>query len=437
MSGTSTQKRRASSTRGDDIRAPRKGVSRRQLLAGAAGIAAAASVGAIAQAQEEPPDPTTVVGASTDELGERAQDEMLTRMPFGGRPHGTLASLTPIGELLGTITPSDLHYEVTHHGIPDIDVSTFKLLIHGMVDRPTVFTLDDLKRFPRTQGIHFMECSGNGLFHLLGPAETDTAQRVSGLASCTEWVGVPVATVMKEVGVQSSATWALFEGMDGSTTSRSIPTEELWWGGGILAYGQNGEALRPANGYPLRLVLPGTEGNINIKWLRRIEFSDRPFETRYETSTYSDVRPNDEGDLVATQFTLRLDAKSIITYPSGGHAIAGPGWHEINGLAWSGRGPIESVEVSTDGGRTFHAARLEQPVLDKAFTRFRYLWDWDGEETVIVSRAIDSTGYVQPTRDEMLAQHGSTSTFYHNNAQARWRVNVDGTITSGDVAQDS
>ena len=201
----------------------------------------------------------------------------------------------------------------------------------------------------------------------------------------------------------------------------------------MLAFGQNGEALRPANGYPVRLIIPGTEGNLNVKWLRRLEFGDQPWNTRYETSTYSDVRPGEDGELIATQFTLRLDAKSIITSPSGGQSISEPGIREITGLAWSGRGPIDRVEVSTDGGESWSLAKLDQPVLDKAFTRFRYLWDWNGEETVIVSRAVDTTGYVQPTRTEMLEQHGSLSTFYHNNSQFRWRVNADGSVTSGDV----
>ena len=348
-------------------------------------------------------------------------------------PTARSASLTPHGDLEGTITPSDLHYEVTHHGIPEIDPASYKLLVHGMVDRPTSFTLDQLKRFPRKTRINFMECSGNSLFHKLGPSEGDTAQLLNGLSSCTEWVGVPVATIMREVGVQPQSTWALVEGMDGATLTRSVPTEELWWGEAMLAFGQNGEALRPANGYPLRLIVPGTEGNINIKWLRRIEFSDQPWHTRYETSTYSDVRPGENGDLIATQFTLRMDAKSIITSPSGGQSVAEPGIHEISGLAWSGRGPIDRVEVSTDGGQSWSLAKLDGPVLDKAFTRFRYLWDWNGEETVIVSRAVDSTGYVQPTRTEMLEQHGSLSTFYHNNSQFRWRVNPDGSVTSGDV----
>ena len=405
-------------------------VDRRQVLAGAAGLAVAA-LGSRALAQA---DPTTVPGHPADELGERAPSEMLERQPWINRPHGTLASLTPHGDLDGIITPSDLHYEIHHLGIPQIDPDRYELLIHGMVDRPTVFTLDQIRRFPGLSRINFMECSGNSLIHILrGPAEDDTAQLLNGLSSCSEWVGVPMATIMREVGVQSGATWALFEGSDGTTLSRSVPTEELWWGEAMLAYGQNGEALRPSQGYPLRLIVPGTEGNLNIKWLRRIEFGDRPWHTRFETGTYSDVRRDDDGNFIATQFTLRMDAKSIITWPSGGQSLPGAGFWEIKGLAWSGRGHIDRVEVSTDGGATWALAKLDQPVLPKAFTRFRFPWHWDGSENVIVSRAFDSTGYVQPTRAEMLSQHGSTSTFYHNNSQFRWKVNADGSVTSGDM----
>lgn len=373
------------------------------------------------------------MGTGAAAVGDRSPFEQPERLPVADYPQGAFFSLSPLGDLEGTITPSDLHYEVHHHGIPEIDPAEYGLLIHGMVDRPMRFTLADLKRFPRVSHTHFMECAGNSFPHLLGPSEEDTAQLLAGLASCSQWVGVPLTTVMKEVGVQPDAAWALFEGMDAGRMARSVPAEELWWGEAMLAYGQNGEALRPAQGYPIRLIVPGTEGNINVKWLHRIEFSDQPWHTRNETAAYSDVRCDAESNCVATQFTLRLDAKSIITWPSGGQQIAEPGFWEISGLAWSGRGTIDRVEVSTDGGATWGLASLDQPVLPKAFTRFRYPWQWDGTKQIIVSRAIDSTGYVQPSRAEALAQYGAAVTIDHYNGTFRWKVNADGRITGGDV----
>ena len=407
-------------------------LTRRQVLAGAAGVAAA-SVSKMALGQgESPVERARIPGAPADALGERSSFEQLERFAAADWPHGKLVSLSPLGDLEGTITPSDLHFEVHHHGIPEIDPATYKLLIHGMVEQPMVFTLDNLKRFPRVTRISALECSGNSLSHYLAPSEDDTAQSIAGLASCSEWVGVPVSTLFKEVGVRREATWALFEAMDGALHSRSWPTEKLW-PEALLVFGQNGEALRPSQGYPVRLLVPGSEGNANVKWLRRIELSDQPWHTRMETSSYSDVRCGPDG-CVVTQFTLAMDAKSIITWPSGGQTISEPGLWEIIGIAWTGRGTIDKVEVSTDNGKTWGLANLDQPVLPKAFTRFRYLWHWDGNETKIVSRATDSTGYVQPTREELIAWHGSTATFYHSNESFRWKVSSNGQITGGDVA---
>jgi sulfane dehydrogenase subunit SoxC len=408
--------------------------SRRKLLAGAAGLAAATAVGGVAAGQATPTATVRPLGGPATELGERSSHELLQRLPAAPTASGNSIAATPLADLDGIITPSDLFYEIDHQSRPDIDPATYKLLIHGMVERPTVFTPDDLKRFPRVSRIAFLECAGNGLEHLLFPSADYTAQVLAGYASCAEWFGVPLTTIFREVGVKPEATWALFEGGDAALMTRSWPLEQLWNSEGMLAYGMNGEPLRPANGYPVRLFVPGTEGNANVKWLRRIEFGDQPWQSEKETGQYSDIRCEADGQCVVNQFTFTMDAKSLITWPSGGRTIAQPGLWEISGLAWSGRGPIERVEVSTDNGQTWHVASLDQPVLPKAFTRFRHLWNWDGGEAMLMSRAIDSTGYIQPTREELLAWGRSQLTYYHVNAIVRWQVARDGSVTSGDVA---
>lgn len=407
--------------------------SRRKLLAGAAGLAAATAVSGVAAGQATTSTPRPLGGPAT-ELGERSAHELLQRAPAGAVVSGPSYATTPLADLDGIITPSDLFFEVDHQTRATINPAEYKLLIHGMVERPTVFTLDDLKRFPRVSRIAFLECSGNGLEHLIFPSPDYDAQLLAGLVSCAEWFGVPLTTIFREVGVKPEATWVLFEGGDAALMTHSWPMKQLWYSEGMLAYGMNGEALRPTNGYPVRLFVPGTEGNANVKWLRRIEFSDQPWHSEKETGQYSDIRCVEDGQCVVNQFTFTMDAKSLITWPSGGRKLVQLGLWEIRGLAWSGRGTIERVEVSTDNGQSWHIATLDQPVLPKAFTRFRHLWNWDGGEAMLMSRAIDSTGYVQPTREELLAWGRSQLTYYHVNAIARWKVANDGSVTSGDVA---
>jgi sulfane dehydrogenase subunit SoxC len=252
----------------------------------------------------------------------------------------------------------------------------------------------------------------------------ETAQASHGLVSCTEWTGVPVRTILREVGLQPGGTWILFEGADAAGMTRSIPTEKAMHDA-LLVYGQNGEALRPAQGYPLRLVLPGWEGNANIKWLRRMEVGTGPWMTREETSKYTDLMP----DGTARQFTFVMEAKSVITFPSGGQTIPSTGFWEISGIAWSGRGRISRVDISTDGGRTWGEAELQEPVLPIALTRFRFPWEWDGQPAQLQSRAIDETGYVQPTAEQLVAARGTNST-YHMNAIQTWAVAETGEVTN-------
>jgi sulfane dehydrogenase subunit SoxC len=305
--------------------------------------------------------------------------------------------------------------------VPEIDPARYELLIHGLVDRPTVFSLADLKRFPSTSRICFLECSGN--LRRGGP-ET-LPQMVCGLTSQTEWTGVMLSTVFAEVGARPDATWFLAEGQDAAVLTRSIPMEKAF-DDAMIVYAQNGDALMPGNGYPARLLLPGFEGNSSVKWLRRLELADRPFMTREETSKYTD--PLGDGDTMR-QFSFVMDARSIITDPAYPRVIE-PGWHEIRGLAWSGRGRITRVDISTDAGATWHPADLQAPVLPKAHVRFRYLWNWPGGNCEIMSRATDETGYVQPTW-EVLREARGPRTRYHQNPITSWTVGDDGRVLFG------
>jgi len=294
-----------------------------------------------------------------------------------------------------------------------------------MVERPTIFDLEALRRFPSISRLAFLECSGNGFSAYRDLKPNLTPQLVDGLTSTSEWTGVPLATLFREVGVKPGATWFLAEGGDAAVMTRSIPTDKAW-DDALIAYDQNGESLRPEQGYPARLLLPGWEGNTSVKWIRRIEVADRPFMTREETSKYTDPLPND----TARQFSFVMDAKSIITFPAYPVTLPDKGWWEISGLAWSGRGRITRVDVSTDGGGSWHPAELQEPVLAKCHTRFRSLWRWDGRETLLMSRAVDETGYVQPTLAALRTARGP-GTYYHFNNIRAWRVRSDGTVVFG------
>jgi len=406
------------------------GLSRRKLIAGVGSAAGALTLAQIVSAQTQqaaqstpsanvPDDPTKVPGRPPNELGDRSQFEQPRRIS-----NGTSSSRTPLDALNGIITPSDVHYERHHNGVPTIDPTKYSLLIHGMVDRPRVFTLDDLKRFPGLSRIMFLECSGNTSWSK-GP-ETSTAQTLHGLTSTSDWTGVFVSTLLKEVGVQPGAKWGLAEGMDAAVMTRSIPIEKLM-DDAMVAYGQNGEALRPEQGYPARLLLPGFEGNSNVKWLHRLKLGDQPFETREETSKYTDPMP----DGTSRQFTFVMDAKSTITWPTPAIvSMPALGPWEIRGIAWSGRGRITKVEVSTDGGKSWAEAGLDGPVMPISHTRFRFPWTWNGQEVILMSRATDETGYVQPTREALVAVRG-TSSIYHYNGIQSWKIAANtGAITN-------
>lgn len=410
----------------------RKFSRRAWITTATSGVIAAGVVRTRADAVELPPqqfqaasDPTKVPGRFVSEVGSRAPAEAPRRLL---RTEAlSSSSRTPLHELMGVVTPADLHFERHHGGVPNIVREEHELLVHGMVERPMTFSVADLMRYPQVSRIRFLECSGNGggVYNRERMPTEVTVQQMDGLLSTSEWIGVPVSTILREVGVRPGASWVLAEGSDSAMLARSVPLDKLM-DDAILAYGQNGEAIRPEQGYPLRLFLPGWEGNTNVKWLRRIEVTDRPTHTREETSKYTDPL----GDGTARQFSFVMDAKSVITFPSYPYALPDRGWWEIQGLAWSGRGRITRVEVSVDGGRSWVDAALQGPVLPKCTVRFRHLFEWNGRETLLLSRATDETGYVQPTVEQLWEARGPR-TSYHQNHQRAWKIAPTGEVTFG------
>lgn len=417
-------------------------ISRRDLLAGAAGAvggavlaglpsladgqqatkAAKAAAPAAAPAAPQPPpipdDPTKVVGTPTTAVGTRSRFVTAGRTPVG---QITGVSFTPLQDLTGTITPADLHFERHHAGVPLIDPARHSLMIHGLVDRPMMFSVDDIKRFPQVTRVHFVECSGNGRSSYRDLKPETTVQLVAGMTSNSEWTGVPLKTLFEEAGVKPEAKWFLAEGGDAAMLTRSIPIEKAY-DDAMVVWAQNGEPMRPEQGYPLRLLLPGFEGNANVKWLRRLELGTQPWMTRWETSKYTDPLANG----TARIFSFEIDAKSVITSPTFPATIT-KGWWPVSGLAWSGRGKITRVEVSTDNGKSWHDATIHGPALRKAHTRFTHMWEWDGRETTLLSRATDDTGYTQPTRGDLIRIRGA-GTDYHFNPIYGWTVKADGHV---------
>jgi sulfane dehydrogenase subunit SoxC len=396
---------------------------RREFLA-RAGLLGGVALPALAS-QVLHPSPR-VLGAPLRGYGERSRFETSMRTFTPSATPGTGSAKTPLQDLHGIITPSALHFERLHAGVPNIDPTRHELLVHGMVDRPTVFTVEDLLRLPPVSRIHFIECAGNSGREQAGDPGP-TPQLSHGLVSCSEWTGVPLRLVLDAVGVRPGARWLLAEGADAGRMSRSLPLDKAY-DDVLLAYGQNGEALRPEQGYPLRLVVPGWEGNVNIKWVGRLHVLDQPGMGREGAATYTDLLPDGR----ARMFTFIMAAKSVITRPAGGQRLSGRGTREITGLAWSGRGRISRVEVSADGGASWHDATLNDPVLPKALSRFSLPWTWQGEEAVLMSRCTDETGYTQPTRERIIAargQHAGPDGFDHYNGIKAWRVHQDGSVT--------
>jgi sulfane dehydrogenase subunit SoxC len=395
--------------------------SRRWFLrAGASAAAAFTALHARAASAQLP----TVLGAPVSGYGSRSRFEKALRFFGSPRTPQATVSFTPLADTFGALTPASLHFERHHAGVPDLDPALHTLTIHGLVERALTFTVEELKRFPSVSRAFFVECSGNTSSEWRG-ANAPDVQRTHGMTSCSEWTGVWLQTLLRECGVRSAATWLLAEGADAARVARSIPIAKAM-SDVLVAYAQNGEPLRPEQGYPLRLIVPGWEGIINIKWVHRIELLDGPAMTRWETSKYTDLLPDGKARI----FSFEMDAKSVITRPSGGETLRGPGVHEITGLAWSGRGAITRVEITTDGGFTWTEAELQTPVQPFAHARFRWSWRWNGSEAMIASRATDATGYVQPTLPELIRARGLNSG-YHNNAIQPWKVSTAGAVTNG------
>jgi sulfane dehydrogenase subunit SoxC len=338
---------------------------------------------------------------------------------------------TPHHLLKGIITPNGLHFTICHGGVPDIDPAQHKLVIHGLVKRPLVFTLDALARYPMTSRIGFVECGGNSAPLFSNEAIQESVQALHGLASCSEWTGVMLSTLLEETGIDPKAKWIVAEGADSPRVSRSVPVAKALDDAMIAMY-QNGERIQPGQGYPMRLWLPGYEGNMNVKFLRRLKLTEEPAMTYYESRTYSQILPDGK----AYRFYFLQEVKSYITDPSPGLTLKEPGYYEITGLAYSGTGRIMKVMVSADGGQSWGEAALQQPILPKAFTRFRMPWRWSGQPAVLQSRAWDESGTAQPTRADFVKVRGQTTTppsvlafpSQHFNAITSWAVNSKGEV---------
>ena len=398
--------------------------------ASVAGTLAAGGVAAVATeaaAQEVPPWMKTM-GTPMRAYGTPSSFEKAVQRPFASGyasvTPGAGSSRTPHQALEGTITPNGLHFERHHNGVPDIDPAKHELLIHGMVNRPLVFNLANLSRYPMISRVHFVECAGNSGANAQAKPVQGTAGAIHGLASVSEWTGVPLSLLLNEAGVAPGAQWVLAEGADAAAMSRSVPLTKCMDDAMIALY-QNGERVRPEQGYPMRLLLPGWEGNMSVKWLRRIKVTDGPTHTKDETSKYSDL----QRDGKARQFTFELGVKSIVTFPSFGHKLDRHGWYEISGIAWSGAGRIAKVEVSADGGTSWRDAPLQGPIYSKSFTRFRLPWEWAGTAATLQSRATDEKGNVQPTRTAFTSQY-VTGMNYHNHYIQTWGIAADGSISN-------
>jgi sulfane dehydrogenase subunit SoxC len=404
-------------------------LSRRLLLERAmvAGAASAVTSGASAESLTVQPY-MQAPGAGFSPYGQPShfEDKVVRVIPQPTVPGlaGIGTSRTPLQMLDGTITPSGLHFERSHSGIPDIDPDQHRLVIHGLVRRPLLFTVEALHRYPMHSRIAFIECAGNSAALNAPQPQPLGMAALHGLLSCSEWTGVRLSTLLEEAGVDPEARWLIAEGADAASMSRSIPLAKAMDDVLVCLY-QNGERVRPSNGYPVRLLVPGFEGNMNVKWLRRIKLVAEPTMSKDETSKYTILLKDEK----AWQFVFPMEVKSVITRPAPGISLTGPGFYEISGLAWSGNGRIRQVDVSADGGQSWAPAMLQEPVLPKAPVRFRAAWQWDGGPAVLQSRATDEAGMAQPTRAAFAAERGLRGLF-HYNAIASWRIDEKGEATN-------
>ena len=441
--GSSNQRRRRTNSSSIEAVAGNGLLDRRMLLGRGvilAGAASAAPLGSLTAAAAEPPAETLTEPPWSLEPGAVIQpyqlpsrfekDVVRTVSNPSGQPSASAAK-TPHHLLSGTITPNGLHFVVVYGGVPDIDPDKHRLVIHGLVRRPLVFTLDALARYPMVTRMTFLECGGNSTLLFSPQPLQQNVQVLHGMASCAEWTGVKLSTLIEEAGVDPKAKWFIAEGADAPHLTRSVPLKKAMDDAMIALY-QNGERLMPANGYPMRLLLPGYEGNMNVKYLRRIKLVEEPSMSFWESKVYAQILPNGK----AYQFYLLQEVKSYITQPSPGLTLKQPGRYEISGIAYSGAGRITKVMVSADGGRSWAEAALQEPVLSKAFTRFRMPWRWDGGAAILQSRAWDELGNIQPTRAEFVAKRGELKTVppvaafpnQHFNAVTSWAIDSTGGV---------
>lgn len=414
--------------------------SRRSFLTGALAAGGAVAGASVAQGQATP-DPLITekqpwrqyLGAGVDEApygmpSEHEAHVIRRTVPWLTADPISSINFTPLHELDGIITPNGLCFERHHGGVAEIAPEDHRLMINGLVDKPLVFTMEDLKRYPRENHVYFLECAANSGMEWAG-AQLNGCQFTHGMIHNVMYTGVPLRLLLEEAGVKTNGKWIMVEGADAAGMNRSIPMEKAL-DDCLIAFKMNGEALRPEQGYPLRLVVPGWEGNMWVKWIRRIEVGDEPWHAREETSKYTDLLANG----VARRFTWEMDAKSVITNPSPqAPIIHGKGWTVITGVAWSGRGTIPRVDVTIDGGKNWHQARMSGPSLNKSMHRFYYEFEWDGKPLLLQSRAHDNTGYVQPTKNELRAIRGENS-IYHNNSIQTWYVNENGEAENVEIS---
>lgn len=406
--------------------------ARREFLKSGAALAGGFTTGGAALASGQSPASPPMIKEAKDQIayGERSPHVTSARIAHGGRPSPDNWGLTfhvaaPLQDSVGVITPSSLHYMGTTRGsfLPDIDPREHRLMIHGMVDRPLTLTMEDLKRLPSVTRIHFIECAGNR-----SSRRAKTVQETHGMTSCAEWTGVLLSTLLKECGLKSGASWFVAEGAEEVKGASSMPIVKAMEDC-VVAYGMNGEAVRPQNGFPLRLMVPGFEGIFHTKWLRRIKVVDRYY------MNYNDFGHLDKDPKVAA-LDYQIGPKSVITFPSAGQQLPALGFYEISGLAWSGGGAIKKVEVSTDGGKRWNVAEIKGIAQRMAHARFSYMWNWDGQETELQSRCTDDIGQVQPSRAEIAKYWNKPfdATFSVpglDNSIQPWRIAGDGGVTNG------
>src|ERR1700756_3166355 len=401
-------------------------------IAGALGIAPTLVTGAAAEPLADGPWSLEVGAAMAPyQLPSRYEKHVVRTVDNPDNLPRNSRARTPHHLLQGIITPNGLHFTICHGGVPDIDPVQHKLVIHGLVKRPLVFTVESLARYPQTSRIGFVECGGNSAPMFSNEPLQENVQALHGLASCAEWTGVLLSTLLEESGIDPAAKWIVAEGADAPHLSRSVPVAKALDDAMIALY-QNGERIQPGQGYPMRLWLPGYEGNMNVKKLRRLKLTAEPAMSYYESRTYAQILPNGK----SYRFYFLQEVKSFITSPSHGHQLKEPGYYEISGVAYSGTGRITKVMVSADGGRSWGQAALQDPVLPKAFTRFRMPWRWDGSPAVLQSRAFDESGAMQPTRAELVAVRGETTKppsvlafpSQHFNAITSWAVDTKGAV---------